>query len=41
MSKKRQSNKEEKKQPLMTLKEKREAQHAKKQVPDFIPPGHR
>ena len=40
MGKKRQSNKEEKKQPLLTPKEKREAKNAKKHVPDFMPPGH-
>ncbi len=41
MGKKRPSNKEAKKQPIMTLKEKREAKHAKKQAPDFVPKAPR
>jgi hypothetical protein len=37
MGKQRQSNKEEKKQPVMTPKEKKSAKHAKKHAEDFVP----
>lgn len=37
MGKQRQSNKEEKKQALLTPKEKREAKHAKKHAKDYVP----
>jgi hypothetical protein len=37
MSKSRQSTKEAKKQPQMTLKEKRAAKHQKKHAPDGAP----
>jgi hypothetical protein len=37
MGKQRQGNKEEKKQPLLTPKEKREAKHAKKHAHDIVP----
>lgn len=37
MGKQRHGNKEEKKQPLMTPKEKREAKHAKKHANDYVP----
>lgn len=37
MSKARQSNKEAKKQPVMTPKEKKAAKHSKKQAGDIVP----
>ena len=37
MGKQRQSNKEEKKQPAMTPKEKKAAKQAKKHATDFVP----
>ncbi len=37
MGKQRQGNKEEKKKPLMTPKEKKEAKHAKKHANDYVP----
>lgn len=37
MSKQRHGNKEEKKQALMTPKEKREAKQAKKHANDYVP----
>lgn len=37
MGKQRQGNKEEKKQPLMNAKEKRDAKHAKKHANDHLP----
>lgn len=38
MSKVQKSNKESKKKPLLTFKEKREARHHKKDIKDALPP---